>query len=639
MSGISSTKRKLARNFKRNPWLFFLPYFLGALIFFFLPYLLPLGNWFPALTSRNVSFTEFVNELRADRLERVEITPNEFIGVLKAPEKHSGGQVITATRLPGIDETPLLKEMEAHHVTVAGHMDTSHPFLSGLLAWLPFLLLIAMSAYGAWRTRRAMGPLQFGGSHAKIYDRSKQMPVTFADVAGIDEAKAELQEIVDFLRSPDRYRRLGGRIPRGVLLIGPPGTGKTLLARAVAGEAGVPFFSISGSEFVEMFVGVGAARVRELFEEAKKKSPCIVFIDELDAIGKSRSSGRGMIVSHDEREQTLNQLLVEMDGFDRSTNVIIMAATNTPEVLDPALLRPGRFDRQVIVDCPDLEGRLAILRVHAKTVQLSADVDLRTIAARTPGMVGADLANVVNEAALLAARRGAAQVAQSDLEAAIDRVMLGLEKKSRVMTPEEKQRVAYHEGGHALAALSLPNADPVHRISIIPRTMGALGHTLQLPTQERYLMTKPQLQDQIAVMLGGRAAEDLIYHGVVSTGAGDDLQRATALARQMVTRFGMSDRLGNLTFGEPIEARYLKTWLAREDRDYSERTAEEIDAEIRRIMDDSYQRVKEILQRRRDVLEQIVKTLIAKETIEEDDLKALLRTGPPEQLPEPVAHP
>ncbi len=638
MSGISSTQRKLARHFKRNPWLAFLPYLLGAVIFFFLPSLVPVGSWFPALTSRNVSFTEFVNELRADHLERVEITPNEFIGMLKAPPNRSGGQVITATRLPGIDETPLLKEMEAHHVTVAGHMDASHPFLAGLLAWLPFLLLIGMSAYGAWRTRRAMGPLQFG-SRAKIYDRSKQMPVTFADVAGIDEAKAELQEIVEFLRSPDRYRRLGGRIPRGVLLIGPPGTGKTLLARAVAGEAKVPFFSISGSEFVEMFVGVGAARVRELFEEAKKKSPCIVFIDELDAIGKSRSSGRGMIVSHDEREQTLNQLLVEMDGFDRSTNVIIMAATNTPEVLDPALLRPGRFDRQVIVDRPDLEGRLAILRVHAKAIPLSAEVDLRTIAARTPGMVGADLANVVNEAALLAARRGAAQVAQSDLEAAIDRVMLGLEKKSRVMTPEEKQRVAYHEGGHALAALYLPNADPVHRVSIIPRTMGALGHTLQLPTQERYLMTKPQLQDQIAVMLGGRAAEDLVYQGVVSTGAGDDLQRATALARQMVTRFGMSDRLGNLTYGEPGEARYLKTWLAREERDYSERTAEEIDAEIRRIMDSSYQRVKEILERRRDVLEQIVKALMEKETIEESDLKALLGAAPEQQLPEPVAHP
>src|SRR5579883_935151 len=635
MSGGKRAGQKLSRIARKYPWIPSLIYVAGAVVFFMLP------RWLAGPPAWPVSYSEFVNEIRANHLQRAIITQTQLVGI-KKPAQTKGSSfapAIVATRLPDIDETSLLRDLEQHHVTVNGEMNTGPGIGSWILAWLPFLLMMAALGYGAWRTRQVMGPLRFGKNRTKIYDQSDQLRVTFADVAGIDEARSELQEIVDFLKHPAKYRQLGGRIPHGVLLVGPPGTGKTLLARAVAAEAAVPFFAISGSEFVEMFVGVGAARVRELFDEAKKKAPCIVFIDELDAIGKSRASGRGMIVSHDEREQTLNQLLVEMDGFDRSTNVIIMAATNTPEVLDPALLRPGRFDRQVIVDRPDLEGRLAILRVHAKTVQLSADVDLRTIAARTPGMVGADLANVVNEAALLAARRGAAQVAQSDLEAAIDRVMLGLEKKSRVMTPEEKQRVAYHEGGHALAALSLPNADPVHRISIIPRTMGALGHTLQLPTQERYLMTKPQLQDQIAVMLGGRAAEDLIYHGVVSTGAGDDLQRATALARQMVTRFGMSDRLGNLTFGEPIEARYLKTWLAREERDYSERTAEEIDAEIRRIMDDSYQRVKEILQRRRDVLEQIVKTLIAKETIEEDDLKALLRTGPPEQLPEPVAHP
>lgn len=402
-----SIRRKVSRLFRRYPWLLVVPYIAGAIIFFFLPYVLPLGHWFPRVVSRAVPFTEFVREVRADHLKQVEITPEQFIGVRKTGSDREATEIITATRLPGIDETPLLKEFEAHHVTVVGHIEPSRSFWSGLLAWLPFLIPIGMSGYGAWRTRQAIGgPLQFGKNRAKIYDRSNQMPVTFADVAGIDEAKTELQEIVDFLRNPERYRRLGGRIPRGVLLIGPPGTGKTLLARAVAGEAQVPFFSISGSEFVEMFVGVGAARVRELFDEAKKKSPCIVFIDELDAIGKSRSSGRGMIVSHDEREQTLNQLLVEMDGFDSTNNVIIMAATNTPEVLDPALLRPGRFDRQVVVDRPDLEGRLAILRVHASKVRLAEKVDLRTIAARTPGMVGADLANLVNEAALLAARRG-----------------------------------------------------------------------------------------------------------------------------------------------------------------------------------------------------------------------------------------
>jgi len=502
-------------------------YLLGFLILLLLPYLMPHPR-----SARTVSYSEFLSAIDADHLTQVEITPSELIGTVKPPagKKKVPPQFLMATRLPGIEQTPLLKELETHHVKIIGEMQSTHPFLSLLIGWLPFLLLMILMGYGLWRSRQAMGgSLQFGKNRAKIYDQTTKTRVTFSDVAGIDEAKAELQEVVDFLKHPEKYRRLGGRIPRGVLLIGAPGTGKTLLARAVAGEANVPFFSISGSEFVEMFVGVGAARVRELFEEAKKKSPCIIFIDELDAIGKSRSSGRGMIISHDEREQTLNQLLVEMDGFDPNTDVIIMAATNTPEVLDPALLRPGRFDRQIVVDRPDLEGRVAILRVHAKKITLDPRVDLRIIASRTPGMVGADLANLVNEAALLAARRGAEQVAESDLEEATDRVMLGLEKKSRVMTADEKQRVAYHEAGHAVTAISLPNADPVHRVSIIPRTQGALGHMLQLPTQERYLMTKPQLEDQICVMLGGRGAEHLVYDGVVSTGASDDLQRVRSL--------------------------------------------------------------------------------------------------------------
>src|SRR5437870_1090118 len=385
---------------------------------------------------------------------------------------------------------------------------------------------------------------------------------------------AKLIEVVDFLKQPQKYTKLGGRIPKGVLLVGPPGTGKTLLAKAVAGEAAVPFLSISGSEFMEIFVGVGAARVRDLFEQAKKRAPCIIFIDELDAIGKSRAAGRGILFSNDEREQTLNQLLAEMDGFDASSGVIIMAATNTPEVLDQALLRAGRFDRQIIVDRPDLKGREAILAIHVGKIKLSPGADLNVIAARTPGMVGADLANIVNEAALLAVRRNGEQVQMRDLEEAIDRVMLGLEKKNRVMTASDKERVAYHETGHALVALSVEHAVPVYRSSIIPRSVGALGHTLQLPTEERYLMTLPELDDQITVMMGGRAAEESVYDGVISTGAGDDLQRASELIRQMVMRFGMSERLGHLTYGASYNASFLRLPFMSDERNYRERTSE-----------------------------------------------------------------
>jgi cell division protease FtsH len=603
---------------------------IGFAILLALPYFAPRSS-----PSKNVSYTDFLSEVDGDHVSQVIITPSELIGTLKAApgNKKQAPEVILATRLPEVENTPLLQDLQAHHVKIIGRAQSEHPFLSLFLAWFPFLLLMALMAWGMWRSRQMMsggGPLQFGKNRAKIYDQTTRIPVTFADVAGIDEARVELREVVDFLKHPEKYRRLGGRIPRGVLLIGPPGTGKTLLARAVAGEAGVPFFSISGSEFVEMFVGVGAARVRELFDEAKKKSPCIVFIDELDAIGKSRASGRGMIVSHDEREQTLNQLLVEMDGFDPSTDVIIMAATNTPEVLDPALMRPGRFDRQVVVDRPDLEGRSAILEVHSRKVKLGPDVNLHLIASRTPGMVGADLANLVNEAALLAARRGAAEVAERDLEEATDRVILGAEKKSRVMTPEEKRRVAYHESGHALTAISLPHADPVHRVSIIPRMQGALGHMLQLPTQERYLMTQDQLEDQLCVMLGGRGAEHLVYEGLVSTGASDDLQRATELARQMTTRFGMSERLGNMTYGLPSNQRFLKTLAGMEERDYSEHTAEVIDEEVRAIIDTAYDRVKDILRNRRAVLDRMVARLMEKETLEEEELKTLLE---PEAVP------
>jgi len=584
-------------------------------------------TWIPQGAPKQVSYSEFLAELRAGNLTDVQITERELIGVHKddpAHPKPPGERSIVATRLPGVDESQLLKELEAHPVKFGGHIERTS-WIWSALAWLfPFLFIAFIYAVGMRRISQVRGPLTFGRNQAKIYDESSRLKVTFDDVAGVDEAKLELEEVVDFLRQPAKYQKLGGRIPKGVLLVGPPGTGKTLLAKAVAGQAGVAFFSISGSEFVEMFVGVGAARVRDLFEQAKQKAPCIVFIDELDAIGKSRTSGRGIGFSNEEREQTLNQLLAEMDGFDSSEGVIIMAATNTPEVLDAALLRAGRFDRQVLVDRPDLKDRVEILKVHARKIRMAENVNLETIAARTPGMVGADLANIVNEAALLAVRRGAEQVELRDLEQAADRVTLGLEKKSRVMSAEEKERVAVHEAGHALVALSVQHADPLHRVSIIPRSIGALGYTLQLPTQERYLMTQPELEDQIAVLMGGRAAEEIQYGGVVSTGAADDLERASALVRQMVTRFAMSDQLGKLTYGRELTSPFLRSPFEAEERNYSERTAETIDNESRRILDEIYRRVNGILLRRREPLLRITQALIRKETLEREELNQLL---------------
>jgi cell division protease FtsH len=570
---------------------------------------------------RRLSYSEFLSEVRAGRLAEVNVTATELVGVLKEEEsKRKGYRMIAATRLPAMDESSIVKELESRNVKLTGTIEVRSWWTELLLA-----LLFLFYGYGMWRVGQGPGsPLSFGKARAKIRDESGENQVKFADVAGVDEAKTELVEIVDFLKNPQKYQRLGGRIPKGVLLVGPPGTGKTLLAKAVAGEANVPFFSISGSEFVEMFVGMGAARVRDLFDQAKQKAPCIVFIDEIDAIGKARSAGRGMVFGHDEREQTLNQLLVEMDGFESTKGVVLMAATNTPEVLDPALLRAGRFDRQVVVDRPDLKGREDILRVHARKAKLSQSADLHTIAARTPGMVGADLANIVNEAALLAARRGAQQVEQRDLEEAIDRVMLGLEKKSRCMSPEEKRRVAYHEAGHALVALSVEHADPVHRVSIIPRAIGALGHVLQLPTHEKYLLTKPELEDRIAVMLGGRGAEDIVYEGVVSTGASDDLQRSSELARQMVTQFGMSEELGNVTYGVPMKQSFLAGPFVDSTRNYSERTAQQIDDEVRSVVDSAYSRVKRILTGRRSDLEKIVAQLVEKETLDRNELESLI---------------
>jgi cell division protease FtsH len=605
-----------------QPWRIWLLLVLTAAALYFV-----FSRGLNATRPKEVSYNEFVNAVRARRVAEVSIRAGELIGVLteEGAKEQGGAQKISTSRLPGIDETALVKELLEHQVKFSGHVESSSSWIQTLLSLiLPVLFIWMLLGYGARRfSERAGQAMTFGKNRAKIYDQSSQNKATFADVAGVDEAEAELVEVVDFLKHPQKYQQLGGRIPKGVLLLGPPGTGKTLLAKAVAGEAGVAFFSISGSEFVEMFVGVGAARVRDLFEQAKQKAPCIVFIDELDAIGKSRSAGRGMLMSNDEREQTLNQLLVEMDGFDTSKGVIIMAATNTPEVLDPALLRAGRFDRQVVLDRPDLEGREAILKVHARAVKLAPEVDLKTIAARTPGMAGADLANVINEGALLAARRGASGVETTDLEEAIDRVMLGLEKKHRVMRAEEKERVAYHESGHTLVALSVEHADPVHRVTIIPRTIGALGHTLQLPTQERYLMTKPEIEDQLAVMLGGRVAEEIIYSDVISTGAADDLERASELARQMVTRFGMSAKLGHLTYGKPLASRFLPASFAPEERNYSEQTAQMIDEEVRRIVDESYDRVKEILTRRREELEMIAAELARRETLDHDQLEKL----------------
>jgi cell division protease FtsH len=609
-------------------WLYLVGYFL----FFGLIWYSLRNNLAPA-QPKPVPYSEFLSDLRAGQVSEVRIDQTRLIATLK-PEavKKGEGNQLSVERLPGIDETSLLKELEDQKVTFAGHVDQSGWWISAL-SWTAPLLFLLFIGYSARRAAQGpVGPMTFGKSRAKIHDQSSEIKETFKDVAGVDEAKAELVEVVDFLKHPQKYQQLGGRIPKGVLLVGPPGTGKTLLAKAVSGEAGVPFFSISGSEFIEMFVGVGAARVRDLFEQAKEKAPCIVFIDELDAIGKSRIGAPGGMFSNEEREQTLNQLLAEMDGFDTSKGVIIMAATNTPEVLDPALLRAGRFDRQVIVDRPDLEGREAILKVHARRIKLVADADLKVIAARTPGMVGADLANIVNEAALLAVRRNSTQVEMRDLEEAIDRVMLGLEKRNRVMTAADKERVAYHETGHTLVGLSVENADPVYRVSIIPRSVGALGHTLQLPTQERYLMTRPQLEDQIMVMMGGRAAEEIIFKGVISTGASDDLQRASELIRQMVTRFGMSDRLGALTYGTQRSSPFLRSTFTSEERNYSEKTSEAIDDEVRRIGDEMYDRAKDILMRRRAELERIAQELIRKETLDRQQLEALLAESQPRPI-------
>ena len=610
---------------RRRQWVFSLGYLIWTGII-----LWAIASWNSTPQPKVVPYSQFISDLQASRLQEARITDRQFIALEKPQQAGKKGEWIAANRLPNIDETSVIQQLEQHAVKFSGHIESTSTLWQLLIWFGPLLLLFLFYGYGMWKMRHGAGPLSFGRNRAKIYDQSTEFQTTFDDVAGVDEAKAELVEIIDFLKNPGKYQRLGGRIPKGVLLVGPPGTGKTMLARAVSGEAHVPFFSMSGSEFVEMFVGVGAARVRDLFEQAKQKAPCIMFIDELEAIGKTRATGQAAFLSHDEREQTLNQLLVEMDGFDSSKGVIIMAATNTPEVLDPALTRAGRFDRQIVVDRPDIKGREEILKVHTRKLHLGPDVDLHVLAARTPGMVGADLANIVNEAALRAARRNANAIEMRDFDEAVDRVTLGFEQRTRLMGEDIKQRVAWHEAGHALVALSVPHGDVVHRVSIIPRSIGALGHTLQLPTSEKYILTQPELEDRIAVMLGGRAAEALKYDGVVSTGASDDLEKATELAREMVTRFGMSGRLGQITYGRALTNRFLRMPFTPEERDYSERTAEAIDDEIRSLMDRQYQRVQEMLEHRSHELGTIVDELMKKETLDRAELEALLEPAPVE---------
>jgi len=532
-----------------------------------------------------------------------------------------------------VDDPQLTSQLEAAHVRYSGAAESS--WLWTILSWvLPAVVLVALWNLMLGKSAGTGGGMSsmmgIGQSRAKVFVQSKTT-VRFADVAGIDEAKEELMEVVQFLRDPDRFRKLGGKIPKGVLIVGAPGTGKTLLAKAVAGEAGVPFLSISGSEFVEMFVGVGAARVRDLFAQAQKLAPCIIFIDELDALGKARAvTGFN---SNDEREQTLNQLLVQMDGFDTQSGVIILAATNRPEILDPALLRPGRFDRHVAIDRPDIKGREQILKVHTHGVVLAPEVDLGAIAARTPGFAGADLANIVNEAALHAARRDKKAVDMNDFEEAIDRVIAGLEKRNRVMNPKEKETVAYHEAGHALVAESRAHADRVSKISIIPRGIGALGYTQQLPTEDRYLLKRSELLDRLDVLLGGRVAEELIYDDV-STGAQDDLQRATDMARHMITQYGMSERLGQVTFDAPRSGAFLSVPDAAPRENYSEETARLIDEEIARLINEAHTRVRRTLTEKRAALDALAGLLLEHEVVDRAALEQVLRSRPAAQAPE-----
>ena len=563
-----------------------------------------------------IPYGQFKQHIAEGIVSDLIIGPENIGGTLKGASKQEFATV-------RVNDPDLVRELDERKVSYSGRHENR--FLSSLLSWiLPMGFFFLIWRFAMKKMGPGMGVMSFSKSKAKIFAQS-DTKVSFADVAGIDEAKEELEEVVEFLKTPEKFQKLGGRIPKGVLLVGPPGTGKTLLARAVAGEARVPFFSISGSEFVEMFVGVGAARVRDLFSQAAAQAPCIIFIDELDALGKAR--GMNVMGGHDEREQTLNQLLVEMDGFETNKGVIIMAATNRPEILDPALLRPGRFDRQVLVDRPDINGREAILKIHSKHVVLGPEVDLRKIAARTPGFVGADLANIINEAALLAARNNKEMVELTDFDEAIDRVVAGLQKKSRVMNAREKEIVAFHESGHAIVAESVEHADPVHKISIIPRGIAALGYTQQLPTEDRYLLTRSELIDRLAVLLGGRVAEELVFNEI-STGAQNDLQRASDIARAMVTEYGMSDLLGLVSYERPRQAMFLPESFSS-GKNYSEAKAAQIDEEVTHFIEDAHQRVRKILSERRTVLDDLAHLLSRQESVQGEELRTMLSAAVP----------
>jgi cell division protease FtsH len=567
-------------------------------------------------------YSQFQQLLQDGKVDRVAVSDRYIQGTLKEPLPNGKKQFVT-TRV----DSQLAGDLQKFGITYSGEVEST--LLTDLLSWVvPAVVFFGLWTFLARRMSQGLGGglMSIGKSKAKIYVEA-DTGVTFDDVAGVDEAKEELREIVEFLKNPELYGRLGGRMPKGVLLVGPPGTGKTLLAKAVAGQAKVPFFSISGSEFVEMFVGVGAARVRDLFEQARSKAPAIIFIDELDALGRARGLGP-YAGGHDEKEQTLNQLLVDMDGFDSRTGLVILAATNRPEILDPALLRAGRFDRQVLVDRPDKRGRVDILQVHLRQTKLAADVDPEKVAALTPGFTGADLANLVNEAALLATRRGADAVGMADFSNAVERIVAGLEKRNRLLNPKEREIVAYHEMGHALVAVSLPGSDPIHKVSIIPRGVGALGYTIQRPTEDRFVMTREELENKMAVLLGGRASEQVVFSHL-STGAADDLRRVTDSARSMVTKYGMSERLGSVAYDR--DPRTFLTGpdlpVAPREQDYAEETAGAIDDEVRLLVQHAMDCALAILREKRGILERSARRLLEKETLDEKELTELI--GPP----------
>jgi cell division protease FtsH len=570
---------------------------------------------FSALSVKTLPYSEFLAALDEKRVTEVAITSNQIQGRIRSSaESKEQGELFRTVRVdPNLSEL-----LSGHGVVFKGEIEST--FMRDLLSWvIPVALFVGVWFFLMKRMQgQQPGFMTLGKNKSKIYVED-DVGVRFDDVAGVDESKQELKEVIDFLKEPERFTAIGGKMPRGVLLVGPPGTGKTLLAKAVAGESGVPFFSMSGSEFVEMFVGLGAARVRDLFTQAKAKAPCIIFIDELDALGKAR--GIGGMGGHDEREQTLNQLLVEMDGFDPQVGVILLAATNRPEILDPALLRPGRFDRQVLVDRPDKRGREAILRVHLKNIKYTEDLDIERLANMTPGMVGADLANLVNEAALLAVRRGKQRAEMPEFQEAVERVVAGLEKKNRVINPREKEIVAHHELGHAIVAMSLPGTDPVQKITIIPRGIAALGYTMQVPTEDRFLMSRSELESKIATLLGGRAAEQIVS-GDISTGAHNDLSRATDIARSMVKEYGMS-KIGQVYYAADRRAQFLSA-LPEGRGEYSEATAQAIDREINDIINAQYDRALAILKNKTGILKRAVMVLLEKETIDGNELKSLL---------------